>query len=110
MMTHDQIAKLAGPARTQLFDQLAGAVFRTQAETCAALDIALRTLQVWRSQDTVPIMALLAMQSIAAAPNQPSAIVQDAKQIAGHLEKTMRELAQLADLMASVAKRLPDPS
>lgn len=110
MMTHDQIAKLAGPERRKLFDQLAGSVFRTQAETCAALDIALRTLQVWREKESFPVMALLALQSIAAAPNQPSAIVQDARQIAGHLEKVGRELAQLADLMASVAKRLPDPS
>lgn len=110
MLTHDQIAKLAPEARTQLFDQLTGAAFRTQVETSAALDIALRTLQVWRSHHTVPVMALLALQSIAAAPNQPSAIVQDARQITGHLEKVGRELAQLADLMASVAKRLPDPS
>jgi predicted lipoprotein len=110
MLPHDQIAKLAPEARTQLFDMLTGDLFPTQAAACAALDIALRTSQLWRSNNTVPVMALLALQSIASAPNQPSAIVQDARQIAGHLEKVGRELAQLADLMASVAKRLPDPS
>jgi hypothetical protein len=110
MLTYDQIAKLAPEAKTQLFDRLGDDLFPTKGQIGAALGVALRTVQFWRSENSVPVMALLALQSIAAAPNQPSAIVQDARQIAGHLEKVGRELAQLADLMASVARRLPDPS
>lgn len=111
MLTHDQIAQLSGPERTQMFDRLVAALFRNQDEICAALGIGTRrTVQNWRADHSVPQMALLALQSIAAAPNEPSALVQDARQIAGHLEHVGRELAQLADLMASVARRLPDPS
>lgn len=110
MLTSEQIAQLSDDARTQLFDRLAASVYRTQAEICAALGVSsTKTLQNWR-RDGVPIMAVLAMQSIASAPDQPSALVQDARQIAGRIESISRDLAQLADIMASVVRRLPDPS
>lgn len=110
MLTAPQVAQLAPEARTQLFDQLCAAVFDTQAQACENLDISLRTLQNWRKDHSVPVMAILAMQSITAAPDQPSAIMQDARQIAAQLEAIADATGQTARIMASVVRRLPDPS
>lgn len=111
MLTHSQIAAMSGPERTQLFDQLAATVFRTQAEICAALGVqSLRTLQNWRGAQDVPQMAVLAMQSIAAAPNQPKALLEDARHMAGKIETIADELAQLSRTVAGMVRRLPDPS
>jgi hypothetical protein len=102
MLTAAQIAQLKPEARTQLFDQLCAAVFDTQVQTCESLGISsLRTLQNWRRDHSVPIMAVLAMQSIAAAPDQPSALMQDARQIAAQLEAIAEATGQTARLMAS---------
>lgn len=110
MLTAKEIAQLTPKDRTDHFDRLAALVFSTQAEVATALDIALRTLQNWRKDQTVPVMAILALQSIAEAPNQPSALLQDARQIAAQLEVTAEAIAASAKLMASVVRRLPDPS
>lgn len=110
MLTPKEIAQLKPAERTQLFDSLSKSVFRTQAETVAALDIALRTLQVWRADDTVPVMALLALQSCTMAANKPSALLQDARQIAAQLETTATAIADTAQLLAGIIRRMPGPS
>ena len=110
MLTAEQAAQLTEEERWVAFEKLAGAVYRSQAETCAALGIALRTYQVWRKERSCPIMALLAMQSCAIATNRPAALVMDTRAIAAQMETAANAMAEAGRLMASVARRLPDPS
>lgn len=110
MLTAAEIAKLTPEARTAAFDQLAATIFNTQPEICAALDVSRRTLQNWRAARDVPIMALLAIQSCATSPTQPSAILQDMRAVAAQLEAACDAMAQSARLIAGIARRLPDPS
>lgn len=110
MLTAHQMAQLSPEDRTQLAERLAASIFRTQAEICAALDIALRTWQNWMKDRNAPIMAVLALQSCATAPTKPAALIVDARQIASQLEKAAEAMAEAGRVMASVARRLPDPS
>lgn len=61
MITRDEIAQLTAKGRTQLFDELCAALFRTQEEAAVALEVTRRTIQNWRSREEVPLMALLAL-------------------------------------------------
>ncbi len=67
MISRDDIAMLTPRGRTQLFDDLSGALFRTQADCATVLEITTKTIQNWRNNDNVPIMALYAMHSLAEA-------------------------------------------
>lgn len=90
MMTRAEIARLTPKGRTQLFDELTGALFRTQEETATALEITRRTVQVWRKEDTVPLMALYALHSMAEGQ-----LMQDLGAVIAHLDRIATVLAQL---------------
>jgi hypothetical protein len=64
MITRSEIAKLTPKGRTQLFDDLCGALFPTQGATATALEVTRRTIINWRNRDEVPLMALYALHSM----------------------------------------------
>lgn len=67
MITRAEIAKLTPKGRTQLFDDLAGCLFPTQEACATGLEVSRKTIQNWRKDDNVPLMALLALHSMAEA-------------------------------------------
>lgn len=65
MITRAEIAKLTPRGRTKLFDDLSGLLFQNQAELAAGLDVTAKTIQNWRKDHNVPLMALYALHSMA---------------------------------------------
>lgn len=110
MLSPAEIAALSPADRLQLFEQLAATVFPTAAATAEGLGITRGTLWNWQKAGDVPIMAALAIQACAAAPTQPKALIEDARQLATKLEAAAKAMAEAASVMASVVRRLPDPS
>lgn len=94
MITREEIAKLTPKGRTHLFDDLSGLLFATQEQCATALEVTRFTLNNWRKADNVPLMALLALHSMAEG-------------------KLAADLTEIADRLASAAailERLVSPA
>ena len=90
MITRSEIAKLTPKGRTQLFDDLCGALFPTQGATATALEVTRRTIINWRNRDEVPLMALYALHGMAEAQ-----LVEGLGAVITHLDRIATVLAVL---------------
>ena len=90
MINRHDIATLTPRGRTQLFNDLSSALFRTQADCATVLEVTVKTIQNWRNQDNVPIMALYALHSLAEAK-----LGQELLSVVESLDRVASILAQL---------------
>ncbi len=90
MINRAQIETLTRKGRTQLFEELSGALFKTQAECADALEVTRKTVQNWRNNDAVPIMAVYALHSMAEAK-----LGQELVAVVEGLDRIAKILAQL---------------
>lgn len=100
MITRHEIAQLPPKGRTKLFDDLSAVLFATQADCATALEVSVRTVQNWRKDDLVPVMALYALHSMAEARLSAELV-----QVAAGLERAAQILAQLIPAGASSSTR-----
>jgi hypothetical protein len=100
MITRQEIAKLTPKGRTQLFDDLCGALFPTQGATATALEVTRRTIINWRQRDEVPLMALYALHGMAEAQ-----LVEGLGAVITHLDRIANVLAVLIPAGGTPAPR-----
>jgi hypothetical protein len=100
MIDRTQIETLTPRGRTQLFDDLSGALFRTQGDCATALEVSTKTIQNWRNADTVPIMAVYALHSLAEAK-----LGRELAEVVAGLERIASILAQL--IPSAVSRETP---
>lgn len=96
MITRSEIAKLTPKGRTQLFDDLAGALFPSQEATGKALEVTRSTVHNWRSRDDVPLMALYALHGMAEAQ-----LVEGLGAVISHLDRIATVLTVLIPAAAA---------